>query len=302
MKNLIKEVVTTFGFFSFILMVVSCNRNDEYLVPSDRNNDDKHHSLIILDEFEKYGISHNLYLDYTAGMSNFNTASRESIMSYSNGYSDAHFTCQAVLWEEHDAGMNYVYELIENPESLTNSLLTNNFIDSSEIIFVNMLHAILLGSIDEDNQVYQSLTSFRNSIATLENYIRNNYNIVYDDQSKSGNSAARFLAACSIAKYSYAYWISAATDTSHPWYTRLNNRKTYEFDGSKVSEISNRSFWGKIARGIKVAAADVWGFVAAEGCGFGYMPGGYDLECAWGKAGNKSSDAGDRHDSKYGGN
>ncbi|MCO6460863.1 MAG: hypothetical protein J5I59_05630 [Saprospiraceae bacterium] len=53
-------------------------------------------------------------------------------------------------------------------------------------------------------------------------------------------------------------------------------------------EIRDMPEWLKKAcRAVKVAANDVWGFIAAEGCGDA-TNGGYNLGCAWDNAGNKS--------------
>lgn len=306
MKQKMKNILNLWkliGLLTILLIsILACERSDDTLPSPEHQNSNEQilSNALVNDEFADYGLHHNLYLDYLATMPNFNTTSRESLLNHSSAYSGPIFSGRSVQWEDHEENMNFVYTLIEEPESLIDNLLSTEFIDSTEIELATMLHSVLLGSLDETFESYQNVNQFVSSVNTLENYIRSNYSVVYDSQNKTGNSAARFLAACSIAKSSYSYWLEAATSTSHPWHIRFNTRKTYEFNGQFNNTVSSRSFFGKIARAIKVAASDVWGFVAAEGCGSADAPGGYNLGCAWNNAGEKSGDAGDRHDARYG--
>lgn len=238
-------------------------------------------------DFSFYGNSHNAKLDYVATMPNFNSETLEAIYTFGTGYGDVYFNSYTADWDLNYSGIPLIHYLIENPESASDSLISLGILSTEEKELADKISFILRDAGNYSNQSNKELSEIIQELTNLEDYIRTNYNVVYNTNSKIGNIGAKYLAACSIAKSSFTYWFDVAENSSHPWSYRFNNLITYNGGEIDNGQIQTRICWKCIWRAIKVAATDVWGFVAAEDCGDA-TKGGYDLGCAWENAGDKS--------------
>ena len=228
-------------------------------------------------EYEIFGIAHNEMMDYVAANADLSTYS---------------------AYQRYMIGKNFVYSGLENEhestwsemesiQTLSDSLL-DNYNDAENILvdanafsedFVAPAAAIysLLGSMLEsaDNSIIVSPDQFSSMIQTIEDNILQNYEVEYDSDTKLGNEGAKLLGACTIARYSYMYWYNVAIDESNPWGNTFTDG-----NGERLKNI-----WNAIKHAIKVAAADVGGFV---GCGTCTHDGVYSLNEAWENGGDKS--------------
>lgn len=107
--------------------------------------------------------------------------------------------------------------------------------------------------------------------------------VVYDSISGTGNDEAIFVANMEIAKSSYEYWFTAATDVNAPW------GDYFEVNGENKMDAP---FYKKAWLAIKRTAVDIWAFPSCPKCGGAkpnapYEP--YDLKKAWYYAGDQSA-------------
>jgi len=238
-------------------------------------------------DFSFYGNSHNAMMDYVTTMQNFNSATLEAIYTFGTTYSDEYFNSWIPDWNLHNNSIPLIHYLIENPEHASDTLISLGILSPEEKVLSDKISFILRDAGNYNNQSNKELNEIIQELTDLEDYIRTNYEIVYDSDSKIGNIGAKYLAACSIAKSSFAYWFNVAENSSHPWSYRFNNLITYNGGEIDSEQIQYRICWKCVWRAIKVAANDVWGFIAAPNCGSANQ-GGYNLGCAWKNAGSKS--------------
>ncbi|AXG67907.1 hypothetical protein KORDIASMS9_00089 [Kordia sp. SMS9] len=239
-------------------------------------------------DFDNYGISHNLAMDHIATMPNFNTASLEDIFYFADTYTDAYLdnSCQCNDWQTHETQMDMIEQLQENMNSASSILVNMNVITPQEVPLTDMLFTIFDNAVSLQNNSYKSIQEFTAEIEALENFVFNNYTIIYDPVAKTGNYAATILGACSIAKNSYSYWVTATLNSAHSWNYRLTQLNPATRNGNTISPIQ-KGIFGDIWRGIKRAGADVGGFIVGGDCG-GILD-GRDLGCAIKHAKKKSS-------------
>jgi hypothetical protein len=279
------KTTSTLAIFLLVLLF-SCNveENDTGKITSENN-------LKSLFDFDNYGTSHNLAMDYIATMPNFNNATLQDIYNFADTYTDAYFTnqsCNCDDWQTQEMHMNMIETILEDTNNGSNILLNMNVINPQNVPLTDILLNILDNAASYENNTYKSVSDFTSEIEQFENFVINNYVIDYDAANKTGNYAATILAACSIAKNSYSYWINATLDTSHPWNYRLKYMSTYNGGKSKTTNLQKNIF-GDIWRGIKRAGADVIGFLVGGKCGPVMSPEGRDLRCAIKHSGKKSS-------------
>lgn len=267
-----------------MLLIFSCNFEEDISekIPQET-------SLKSLNGFEGYGVSHNLAMDHIATMPNFNSASLEDIFYFTDTYTDSYMSnssCQCNDWQTHEIQMTMIEGMQEDMNNASNILVSMNMITPQDVPLTDMLFTILDNAASYENSTYKSVEEFITEIEVFENFVMNNYTIVHDLTSKTGNYAANILGACSIAKNSYSYWINATLDSSHPWNYRLVQLSTYNRNDDKTGLIQ-KGILGDIFRGIERAGADVIGFVAGGDCG--PILDGRDLKCAIKHAKKKSS-------------
>lgn len=223
-------------------------------------------------DFSIYGVKHNDLLDYVTTLSGFDTVSREAIFNYGGTFSSGDFSGATGSWSSHDNSYSFIFYLIDNPSYACDTLKALGLMHSSEMDLCEMLINIL--------EEYSDPEEIVDAFDSLIYHIDTTYTVIYDEQTKSGNSAARFKAISEVGKASVQYWYEVETNSSHPWHYRYINKITTNLRPDK-GEVRR---W----RWLKVAWADVKGFVAADNCGSATAPGGYDLGCAWSNAGNQS--------------
>lgn len=224
------------------------------------------------DPFEIYGELHNGLLDYVAELPNFNNVTREEIYLYSQTYENPHPSyCMDQSWSDFSNSLEYTINLGDSGINISETLLNDGLITTSDTALVNKLVYIFENAADFENQTIQSTIEFSNAINNLEDYIYTNYEVVYDESTKEGNFPAQMLAMCSIAKSSYSYWTEAATNPAHPWYTRFE-QSTYDgffvgFSDIKTNRMINKSIFTKAWHALKTAYVDTRAFFNCPGGG-----------------------------------
>ena len=265
----------------------SCNKD----ITIQREVDNPTLTLRITNPFDYFGVSHNNKMDYVAGMTGFDTASLQSRFTYGNGYSDVYFSSYTGVWSHHTSTIGICIDFANNTQTPASVLFASGQIDASMTSIVFKMDSIFDHAIDVTNETYKSVAQFTSEVEYIEGLIANMTPYSYNSTTKVGNKTAFLLGGCAIAKHSYAYWIGAANDVNSPWHTKLDEITSlgYSFSGDNQLDARDCPPWLKrIGRAIKVAAVDVWGFIAAEDCGKSTYPSGYDLGCAWENAGDKS--------------
>ncbi len=283
MENL--KIILSISLFFTICLFLACEKEIKIK--------DQSSLSVRADGFEQLGMSHNMRLTAVAGMPNFQSASLREMFNYGRSSIPQQFITSSdtslSAWSQHLLAMQKSYYLVENGQSASTYLIANNYITSNIGPLVDSLAYILDNAANFESQTYKSAVQFTSEIEQLENFIYKNYTCNYDQNTQIGNDVALVLGACSIAKYSYSYWMDAINNASHPWFNRMS-KITYtagkEFtDTNLESRICFKCIW----HGIKVAAVDVWSFMTAPNCGTATSSGGYDLGCAADYAGEKSS-------------
>ncbi|MEM7186143.1 MAG: hypothetical protein AAF466_05750 [Bacteroidota bacterium] len=245
-------------------------------------------------DFSSFGNSHDAAMDYVAAMPGFATASLQQIYNYVNSYSDsvtAPGNCGCDTWQDQANHMNEIEFMVEHPAHASTALVSMGMIDPEDMALTDQFFAILDNAASYPNMTYQSVEEFTTEVELFESYILANHPVVYDPVVKTGNHAAVLLGACAIVKNSYAYWIDAATNTSHPWHDRVVNQTFFGANSATVAGSTNleRGIFGDIWRGIKRAFVDAAGFVVGGNCGGILDKNGRDVGCAVRHAGRKSS-------------
>jgi hypothetical protein len=247
--------------------------------------------------FEQYGLSHNLKMDYIASNPTFNSLTLQEVYAYSYGYSDDFFTSMVSQdYTQYEQRRLLCFNLIEKPQTAGNMLFNEGLIDPSIIHLVDSLSSILDNAASCENGTFKTVQEFTNEIDSFEFFIQSHYNVVYDVDTKTENSYAYLLGACSIARNSYQYWMDAASNQNHPWYIRFEQ---ITYNGGCGS--AKWPDWVKKAlHGVKMAAVDTWGFLTCEDAftpDYGYdqygnrvvTGGSYSLSTAFQYAGEQSS-------------
>lgn len=263
----------------------SCEKADEDSSLIYNNRDNK-----TLAHFESYGISHNLAMDYVAANPNFDKMSKHEIYTYIQGYSDNDFTFDNdTNWDAHNVRLELAKGWAENPKTVAASWLSEEKIKASEFGIFDSLFQLIDKGADYDSQTYLSVKDFHDLVGIYEQHIKDNYEVIYDPQSKEGNLYAFLLATTSILRHSYEYWHNAATDPSHVWHEKFLQ---LEYNGGKSGQ---KLSFGDIWRAIKVGAVDTGVFVGSifGGCNQGSSTSGlgpiFSFSCSWRKAGEASS-------------
>ncbi|MBC8755792.1 hypothetical protein H2O64_14035 [Kordia sp. YSTF-M3] len=267
-----------------MLIIFSCNTDENTSQRITPENNLKTYS-----DFTGYGLAHNLAMDHIATMPNFNNASLQDIFYFADTYSDSYFnnpSCNCDDWQTQQTHMTMIEGMLDDMNNASNTLVNMGFIDPEDIPLTDMLLTILDNAVSPENSTYKSVAEFTAEIEAFENFVINNYTVIHDLTTKTGNYAANILGACSIAKNSYSYWINATLDSSHPWNYRLIHMSYYNRGTNRIGPIQ-KGFFGDLWRGIKRGGADVFGFLVGGKCG-GIVD-GRDLGCAIKHAGKKSS-------------
>lgn len=260
----------TFRNLFLIIMVVLCSFSCNNIVEAGLDKVENRSGSNF--DFSIYGVKHNDMLDYVTTLTGFDTISRQAVFNYGNTYSNDGFSSSLGSWTEHDDSYVLIFYLIDNPTEACDTLYSLGMISNSEINLCGRLIAIL--------QQYTDPVDIVDAFDGLIEHIDTSYTIVYDEETKTGNFAARFKALSEIGKASIQYWYEVETNYNHPWNYRYQNMITTNVKGNSTGSRG----W----RWLKVAWADVKGFVTAGNCGNANAPGGYDLGCAWDHAGDMS--------------
>lgn len=283
MKRLLKSL----SIISTVLLVSSCSKDStnedsigqvENLTPKSTVN------------FDQFGISHNLAMDYVGNAPNFNQMTKHDIYRYIQGYSDHYFLYDDAdtNWVAHKARVSLGIDLANDPANAAHLLLDRGIISSNQYGLIDSLFTIFDDAADYNAQTYLSIKDFNSRVKLLEDHILLNYNVVYNVQTDELNYAGGMLAACSIMKASYEYWRNAVTNSSHPWHTKRTTN--FEDPNDNLQKSLFRGIW----RGIKVGAVDTGVFIVSlfgdcnrgTGNGAGILGSG---SCACGAAGEASS-------------
>lgn len=232
------------------------------------------YEYIKVSNFEEYGISHNKTLDEIAHLCNIATSTRQERYQISASIIFAGKPNNEIpSWDDINQKIGYTKSL--NPSNAANKLFQDNQISENEKALVSEL-SVILNNLENPNSVNYTPEQFSSVIKSLEIKILNTCKIIYDPKTKEGNSAAKLLGACAIARYSYQYWYKAAIEFNNPWHA------LYDVDnGTGGNNVPKCNIW----RWIKRTACDVWGFISAGEC-LGVGSGGvtYNIDCAYNNA------------------
>lgn len=267
------------------ILLISCEKENDNPVSSTGDITDNSKSISVYDQV---AISHNNAMDYVGNHPRFNDLTLHERYEYIQGYSDSHYQfTNDTDWVAHNDRMRWGIEIANSPDSASIILIREGLIDPSVAGLVDSLFAIFVDAGDYDNKTYMTVANFKQRISGLEAHINANYTPVFDVVGDTANVPGMMLAACALAKGSYAYWHNAATDSRHPWNT---NFSTFNYTNGDIP----KGLFGKIWHGIKVAAVDVGVFF---GSGFGDCSAGTGtgvgllgrIGCMWQSGGEASS-------------
>lgn len=239
-------------------------------------------------DFSYYGTEHNAMLDLVDSviidLPSSTSAQRLNASSLYNSPIFGNLSSSGM--EEIEDGMNRI-EYITSTAVFGGSYLDELGIisDFEVIIAYNTLDSLLL-SMEEQavlNANWYTPVQFNTELDKL--ILSVSSNVQYDSVSKTGNDRALFIANMEIAKSSYEYWFTAASNVYAPWgeYFEVNSANK-----------TTASLFKKIWMAIKRTAVDIWAFPSCPHCGgVSSEPGTpstpYNLGQAWNYAGEQSS-------------
>jgi hypothetical protein len=226
------------------------------------------------------GEEHNSLLDFVAKDPGFPTATEKDIHQIASQFEFKVFGKVETDYPSVKKTMDQARKIAYQEAALTSSISPDLPFSEKEIEYLKKLEQLFKEAADESTQQYKSVEEFTKEIETLEMAILKNLSVEYDKKKFEGNSVSILLGACAIAKYSYAFWIRAATDPAHPWHNKLDNS-------------GSRGIFKKIWRAIKKAGVDTWSFITAPCWRFPDLnsgdPGGFDIKCGGGYASEASA-------------
>lgn len=260
-------------------IIISCEKDSEMinsnLTKSEKNNRNLVSDKSESDPFEVYGTSHNNFLDFVALEENFDALSHEEIYIVGQQFSDENFTYDvSQSWSGFASSVEFTQNLITYGAGISDTLIMHSLISSSEAVLVDSLVNIFESAVNHGTQTVISTSEFINRIESLEDFIDENYTIVYDESSRNGNFPAMILSMCSVAKSSYAYWMEVAINSNHAWYNRFENSLSGGMltdiysDGKKsYNVVYNKSIFTKAWHALKTAWVDTKAYFKCPGCG-----------------------------------
>ena len=221
MKRLFLAVIAT-----GLIFATSCKKNDDKI-----NSPEISKQQVF---FNKYGIQHNKVLTLVGEKTDFSKMKAEDRFNLASKLLNSYeFT-----WEDAQETFNATKQIFATPEKASKIIKRR---ESSDLdAYYDSLALIMNYCISDSNLVTPE--QYNQMIAHLEYQIYNNFDVVIDTVTETGNEPALLLEALAISRYSYQFWYEAATDENNPWYDYINND-------------NSRGLW----HAIKVAAADTWG-------------------------------------------
>lgn len=228
-------------------------------------------------EFNYIGENHNALLDYVKNNLELSEASKYDRYLTAKDFTQT--TADWTMFQNQSASAQYL-------SSQTNwgaQALAQGYFPANLAPYLDSLEQIFEEAIDQNNEAFMQISTFENRIDVLIEYIMEHEELVYDSDTKIGNSVAKLVGTLVIAKYSYAYWVNAALDPDNEWHELLAPGV------GGIYRVSACDFCRRAWRAIRVAAADVWGFMTCLDC-LNQNTGFYDLVQAWHYAGEVSND------------
>ena len=162
------------------------------------------------------------------------------------------FTQSEMDWETMQKYHADVNKIVENEIKPSDYILSlNEDVNPKALALFDSLDAILDYSIEQiKNEKVVKPDEYKARVNELINYVYKNYEPYYDAENDSADIFAFFVADCYLSMASYEFWYNAANDDANPWFKYLD-------EGEKCN------IFRRIWHGIKVAAADTWGFVSS---------------------------------------
>lgn len=261
MKNFKKIALSFLGVAFIATGFVACS-NDDSNTKTDTQIENRVKSVSSVFDYDVYGRTHNEYLDYLSQHPNYDNLSFEEKVSYGSSFSNNHIDFSTINIDVNtlDSSIQNVIMGLTSEEGVVSYMYKKGMLHSDELELANKLINLFDDAVDPEKETYKSIPEFNAEIESFQNFVRSNYEIKHTNNEVS--LGAKYLAASSIAKHSYQFWVDAAGNINSPYYKYLgddyllgnkNERTTY---GRKRPGLFKR-IWD----GIKIGAADVGGFL-----------------------------------------
>lgn len=270
-----KQYSIAVSLVACMTIIISCNK--EKITKSELDIPNSTSSLqSSFNELNYVGENHNALLDYVKDNLDLSQASK-----YDRYLEAKEFTQTMANWTEFQNQSATALNL-SSQTGWGAQAVDQGYFPEELAPYLDSLEQIFEDAIDQNNDTFMEILTFENRINSLIDYIIEHEEYVYDSDTKTGNSVAKLVGALVLAKYSYAYWLNAALDEDNEWHDLLAPGV------GGIYRVSACNFCKKAWRAIKVAGADVWGFMTCLEC-VG-SDGWYDLIGAWHYAGEVSND------------
>ncbi len=254
-------------FLALIVLFQSCKKDKQNTQKESYNT-----------YFKKMGKRHNNMLDYVASNCCITTAT--PFERYSIAKNKLNDNSE---WSEIKQMYDFTSSIISNEFKSTNSQIESDYNQFSKegIELINNLIDIFQDSFENQSITIQE---FNQNVDYIIDNIYNNKEVIFNDNTNTGNEFAYIIAMCFQAKASFEYWYVANNDPDHPWYSFLHS------DDNNTSSIRYRSR-RRCCRWLRAALADVGGFFSCSDCLEMNERGTttYDLGEAWNHAGEVSA-------------
>lgn len=215
---------TNFFYTLFIttIIITSCQK-EEFTEKSINNRSSYNSSSRLADgtDFDTFGLLHNQILDEVAIRGNIVNLSRKDRFNLAVGIIiEAGIEEDSLpTWPTMNKTLGFVSSL--KPKNAANKLIDVTSLTELERGIITDLYEFF--EVVKNSDTLISIAYFSNQINIIESNIYNTLTVEYDVATNEVNNAGHLLVVCSIARYSYSYWINVALDENHPWHVRLDN-------------------------------------------------------------------------------
>lgn len=235
-----------------VVLTVSCLKDDKYLVQSETFSTKSTNNYALLSVCENLGFCHNSVLEYVGDNCNPMKDSRETRFMIANRFLGC---CDT--WVDKQSVFDTIEYHVYNGDIIEYISEKEIFSDSSLLVLSrinNLFEYACLSA--QDSNVFSS-RSFSDSIASIITYIFANFSVEYNDSTGDANEYASLVSYCYLANSTYNYWFNQANNINNNWFEFLE-LGNYAYS----SNPKPNGFFGRIWRGIKIAAVDTWTFIA----------------------------------------
>lgn len=235
--------LATAAMFSAMFFTACENNNEDAFVESVNKKN------TVENPYEFVGVQHNEKLDlFAKHIGNSIYFSSEDLYEF-NKQRDPKFDISMEDYEKDlDEQMELTYKFMFEDKNALQEVVNSDVLNGYLLEFRDIMLNVLNNSSDvTPSQFCERIFSLEKRIMNDEIFSKEEYQSDY----------MVLMSAMSIARHSYAYWYSAYTQPTHPWYNMINARIKYLDNSMSAKEKEKKGFWSKVVTIAKCVVAAV---------------------------------------------